>query len=136
VPAIVEMPSTDVDLVAAEADTLARLGLAVERFGPTTVAVQSVPALLARRDPARILLGVAERLREGRGAGGREKLFETLLHSMACRAAVMAGDRLTESQAAELLRRADLIDTQQGCAHGRPTALRIPFADLERRFRR
>jgi DNA mismatch repair protein MutL len=136
VPAIVEMPSTDVDLVAAEADTLARLGLAVERFGPTTVAVQSVPALLARRDPAKILEGVAERLREGRGAGGREKLFETLLHSMACRAAVMAGDRLTESQAAELLRRADLIDTQQGCAHGRPTALRIPFSDLERRFRR
>jgi DNA mismatch repair protein MutL len=136
VPAIVEMPSTDVDLVAAEADTLARLGLAVERFGPTTVAVQSVPALLARRDPARILEGVAERLREGRGAGGREKLLETLLHSMACRAAVMAGDRLTESQAAELLRRADLIDTQQGCAHGRPTALRIPFSDLERRFRR
>jgi DNA mismatch repair protein MutL len=136
VPAIVEMASTDADLVAAEADTLARLGLAVERFGPTTIAVQSLPALLAKRDPAKILRGVAERLREGRGAGGREKLLETLLHSMACRAAVMAGDRLTESQAAELLRRADLIDTQQGCAHGRPTALRIPFSDLERRFRR
>jgi DNA mismatch repair protein MutL len=136
VPAIVEMSATDVDLLAGEADTLARLGIAVERFGPTTLAVQSVPSLLAKRDPARILEGVAERLREGRGAGGREKLLETLLHSMACRAAVMAGDRLTESQAAELMRRADLIDTHQGCAHGRPTALRIPFTDLERRFRR
>jgi DNA mismatch repair protein MutL len=136
VPAVVEMAATDVDLLAGEADTLVRLGLAIERFGPTTIAVQSVPALLARRDPAKILEGVAERLREGRGAGGREKLLETLLHSMACRAAVMAGDRLTEEQAAELLRRADLIDTHQGCAHGRPTALRIPFSDLERRFRR
>jgi DNA mismatch repair ATPase MutL len=48
----------------------------------------------------------------------------------------MAGDPITETQAAELLRRADLIDTKQGCAHGRPTALRIPFTDLERRFRR
>ena len=136
VPAVIEMAATDADLLAAEADTLVRLGLAVERFGPTSIAVQSVPALLARRDLAKILEGVAERLREGRGAGGREKLFETLLHSMACRAAVMAGDRLTESQAAELMRRADLIDTHQGCAHGRPTALRIPFTDLERRFRR
>jgi DNA mismatch repair ATPase MutL len=48
----------------------------------------------------------------------------------------MAGDPLTESQVAELLRRADLIDTRQGCAHGRPTALRIPLRDLERHFRR
>ena len=55
---------------------------------------------------------------------------------MACRAAIMAGDRITEQQAAELLRRADLIDSRQGCAHGRPTALRLPFTDLERRFRR
>jgi DNA mismatch repair protein MutL len=55
---------------------------------------------------------------------------------MACRAAIMAGDPVDESQVAELLRRADLVDSRQGCAHGRPTALRIPFTDLERRFRR
>ena len=47
-----------------------------------------------------------------------------------------AGDRVTEAQAAELLRRGDLVDSRQGCAHGRPTALKIPFSDLERRFRR
>ncbi len=136
VPALVEMPSADADLLVAEADALARAGVAVERFGPTSVAVQSTPTLLAGRDPSRVLSGVVERLREGGAAGGREELLESLLHSMACRAAVMAGDRLTETQAAELLRRADLIDSRQGCAHGRPTALRIPFADLERRFRR
>jgi DNA mismatch repair protein MutL len=55
---------------------------------------------------------------------------------MACRAATMAGDRLTEAQAGELLRRADLIDTSQGCAHGRPTALRISFRELRRHFKR
>jgi DNA mismatch repair protein MutL len=136
VPAIVEMPSADVDLLLAEADALAHAGVAVERFGPTSVAVHSMPTLLARRDPSRLLGGVVERLRDGGGAGGRAALFESLLHSMACRSAIMAGDRITEAQAAELLRRADLIDSRQGCAHGRPTALRIPFSDLERRFRR
>jgi DNA mismatch repair protein MutL len=136
VPLVVEMPSADVDLLLGEADALARAGVAVERFGPTSVAVQSMPTLLARRDPSRLLGGVVERLREGGGAGGRGALLETLLHSMACRSAIMAGDRITETQAAELLRRGDLIDSRQGCAHGRPTALRIPFSDLERRFRR
>jgi DNA mismatch repair protein MutL len=136
VPSIVEMPAADADLLLAESEALASAGIVVERFGPTSVAVQSIPALLANRDPARILGGVVERLRDGKSAGGRAALVETLLHSMACRAAIMAGDPITETQAAELLRRADLIDTKQGCAHGRPTALRIPFTDLERRFRR
>ncbi len=136
VPAVIEMPAADVDLLLAEADTLAGLGLRVDRFGETSIALQSLPALLARRDPARVLGGVVERLRDGRTPGGRGALLETLLHSMACRAAIMAGDRITEAQAAELLRRADLIDSRQGCAHGRPTGLRIPFSDLERRFRR
>jgi DNA mismatch repair protein MutL len=136
VPTIVEMPAADADLLLAEADALAKAGIAAERFGPTSVAVQSMPVLLAHRDPARVLDGVVERLKEGRPPGGRAALLETLLHSMACRSAVMAGDPLTETQAAELLRRADLIDSRQGCAHGRPTSLKIPFGDLERRFRR
>jgi DNA mismatch repair protein MutL len=136
VPVVVEMPSADVDLLLGEADAIARAGVAVERFGPTSVAVQSMPTLLARRDPSRLLGGVVERLREGGRAGDKAALLESLLHSMACRAAIMAGDRITETQAAELLRRADLVDSRQGCAHGRPTALRIPFSDLERRFRR
>ena len=136
VPAVVELPATDADLVVAQSEALAKMGLAVERFGPTSVAIQSIPTLLSRRDPARLLGAVVERLREGRGPGGRAHLLESLLHSMACRAAIMAGDPLTEEQAAELMRRADLIDSRQGCAHGRPTALRLSFADLERRFRR
>jgi DNA mismatch repair protein MutL len=136
VPAVVEMPAADADLLLAEAEALTAAGIAADRFGPTSVAVRSLPALLSNRDPSRILGGIVERLRDGRPAGGRAALLESLLHSMACRAAIMAGDRITETQAAELLRRADLIDTRQGCAHGRPTALRIPFSDLERRFRR
>jgi DNA mismatch repair protein MutL len=139
VPAVVELPSVEVDLLLAEKEALSRLGLAVERFGDTSVALHSLPALLGGRDPARILLGMVERLREGRrvdGAIGREKLLESLMHSMACRGAVMAGDRIADAQIADLLRRADLLDSRHGCAHGRPTALRLTFRELERHFRR
>jgi DNA mismatch repair protein MutL len=136
IPAVLEFPAADADLLVAESDALSRVGLEIARFGPTSIALSTMPALLSSRDPAKILGGVVERLRDGKAAPGRAGLLETLLHSMACRAAIMAGDPITETQAAELLRRADLIDTRQGCAHGRPTALRIPFSDLERRFRR
>ena len=75
-------------------------------------------------------------MKAGRGAGRREDVVEALMHSMACRSAVMSGDRLTEDQVAELMRRADEIDTSQSCAHGRPTVLKIPYRDLIRHFGR
>jgi DNA mismatch repair protein MutL len=63
-------------------------------------------------------------------------LLDELMHSMACRSAIMAGDPITEEQASELMRRADLIDNPQSCAHGRPTSLRLTFRELIRHFKR
>jgi len=136
VPAIVELPAGDVDALLAHADELSSIGVRVGRFGETEVAVHALPALLSGRDPERILRGIAERLQSGKGTGSRAGLLDGVLHSMACRAAVMAGDPLTEAQAAELLRRADLIENPHGCAHGRPTVLRIPLRELKRHFER
>jgi DNA mismatch repair protein MutL len=135
-PRVVELPAADVEMLVAEADTLAPLGIEVAAFGPTTVAVHALPALLGDRDPAPLVRDLCERVREDRAPGHRDHLVESILHSMACRSAVMAGDPLTESQIAELLRRADLIDSSAGCAHGRPTSLRLSWRDLERHFRR
>lgn len=136
VPALVELPAADVDLVVDHAEDLLRVGVEVTRFGETELAVHSLPSMLPGDDPAGHLVHIAERLREGRSTGGRADLLETLLHSMACRGAIFAGDPLTESQAAELLRRADLLENPHSCAHGRPTVLKIPFTDLLRHFER
>ncbi len=136
VPALVELPAADVEALLAESDDLARVGVRLERFGETTIAVQSLPSLLSRRDPEKVILGLAERIRAGKGAGSRMSLLDELMHSMACRSAIMAGDPLTEEQAAEMMRRADLIDNPQSCAHGRPTSLRLTFRELIRHFKR
>ncbi len=136
VPAVVELPGSDVEAVLAEREALAGIGVRLDRFGETAIAVSALPALLSRRDPATVVRGLAERITAGKGAGTREQLLDELLHSMACRSAIMAGDPITEEQAAELMRRADLIDNPHGCAHGRPTVLRVSFRELWRHFQR
>jgi DNA mismatch repair protein MutL len=136
VPALVELPAADVEALLAEAEELAKIGVRLDRFGETTIAVQSLPSLLSRRDPGKVVQGLAERIRAGKGAGSRTSLLDELMHSMACRSAIMAGDALTEEQASELMRRADLIDNPQSCAHGRPTSLRLTFRELIRHFKR
>ena len=136
VPALVELPAADAAALLAEADALEQLGVRLAPFGETTVAVHALPSMLSRRDPGTVVLGLAERVRAGRGAGSRLALLDDLMHSMACRSAVMAGDALTAEQIAELMRRADLIDNPQSCAHGRPTSLRVTFKELLRHFKR
>ena len=136
VPAIVELPSAEIDALLSRTDELAAAGIRVGRFGENELAVHSLPALLARRDPERIVRGLADRIASGKCTGDAATVLDDVLHSMACRGAIMAGDRLDEAQAAELMARADLIDNPHGCAHGRPTSLRISLTELRRRFER
>ena len=66
----------------------------------------------------------------------RDHLLNDLLATMACRAAVKAGDRLTAEEISGLLAQRALADDTHHCPHGRPTALLFSRHDLERQFRR
>jgi DNA mismatch repair protein MutL len=55
---------------------------------------------------------------------------------MACKAAVKAGDRLSDEELQELMRLREAVDRSSNCPHGRPTAIRLSIRDLEKRFGR
>jgi DNA mismatch repair protein MutL len=57
-------------------------------------------------------------------------------HSMACRAAIMSGDRLREDEIRALLVEASRLEHPHNCPHGRPTVLTFSRDELERFFRR
>ena len=132
----VELPPADKAWVLEAAEALRGGGLEVGDFGPGTVAVHAVPAVLGHADPERLLRAVLPV--DGDDPGG-ERLAEQLVerfHSMACRAAVMRGDRLREDEIAELLTAAATLEHPHNCPHGRPTVLTFTGPELERYFRR
>jgi DNA mismatch repair protein MutL len=55
---------------------------------------------------------------------------------MACKAAIKAGDALTERELADLLSMREQVERSSNCPHGRPTTLRISIDELEKRFGR
>ena len=55
---------------------------------------------------------------------------------MACKAAVKGGDRLSVAEITRLLDDRATTDRSTNCPHGRPTSIRIPMSDIERRFGR
>jgi DNA mismatch repair protein MutL len=136
-PETVRVSAAEQALLAEHADLLGRLGLEVSSFGPDTVAVQLLPSLLAERgvDVESFVRDALDLLSDA-AAAEPEQVLQRLLATMACKAAVKAGQRLTPAEIEALLARRDALDRTDSCPHGRPTSLRLSLADLARQFKR
>jgi DNA mismatch repair protein MutL len=135
-PERVECSELDAALIERHGGELAALGLECSRLGPTTAAVCAVPVLLARASPVRLLRDVlAELSRSGERAFA--DALDMALATMACHAAIRAGDVLSPEECSALLQSLDAVsDFQRHCPHGRPILCTLPFGDLERRLGR
>ncbi len=119
-------------LLAGGTRDLEAIGWQVEPADGAVVIVRAVPAALAGRDVARALGDYLDRLEAEERLSGPDRAAATL----ACRAAVMAGDRLDATQQRALLDALARCDTPHTCPHGRPTMLHLSRAALERSFGR
>ncbi len=136
VPELVELARDEVRLLEDWFEELAKGGIELAAFGPTTIAVHGLPARLRNPDPAGLVRDLVAWLREQGRAPTPRDVLERALHSAACRSSIMAGDPLTESEMRSLLERAAEHDNDQTCAHGRPTRVRFTLSDLEKAFHR
>lgn len=135
-PRPVQLTVSEVGAVLEAKQALAQLGIAVEPFGGDTVLVSSYPAMLARIGPEEMLKQIVEILLAGPKLPDSRDLVDELLHMMACKAAVKAGDHLSPEEVTALLEQRHLFEDTHHCPHGRPTALVFSREELDRRFLR
>jgi DNA mismatch repair protein MutL len=137
VPERVDLPPAELELVTEHAPALAEAGMRVEPFGGSTVIVTSKPALAGDTPAREIVREVLDRLAAASSAGGSSALLiDEVLHGMACKAAIKAGDPLSQAEVDALLRDRRLVPESHHCPHGRPTSLTLSRRDLDRQFRR
>jgi DNA mismatch repair protein MutL len=136
VPEPVDLTTAEAALLLEQTELLAQLGLEVEAFGGDTVLVRSIPAMLPHVVPDRLVRDLAEHLRTQPLPPTRDGLLADLLHMVACKAAIKAGQPLSPAEIAALLERRHLVADSHHCPHGRPTALVFTRADLEKQFGR
>ena len=136
VPSAIAVSEREAELAEREAGTLAQLGFEVQRSGPQSLLLRSVPALLAHGDVEALLRDVLADLREH---GSTRRVAETrdeLLATMACHGAVRANRRLTVHEMNALLREMEATERSGQCNHGRPTWTRFNLAEIDRWFLR
>ncbi|TWT55176.1 DNA mismatch repair protein MutL [Rubripirellula amarantea] len=117
-------------------DMMAKIGLEVDDFGGDSVVIQAYPAMLPHTAPADMLRTVLESLLSAGKNPDAKDLLNHLLSTIACKAAVKAGDPLSPEEITSLLEQKDLYHDTHHCPHGRPTALFFSRDELDRMFGR
>ncbi|MDP9206367.1 MAG: DNA mismatch repair endonuclease MutL [Gemmatimonadota bacterium] len=114
---------------------LERLGFEVEGFGGHTLIVNTVPMPHSRFDAERCLRETLDALTGDRVAGVAAK-HERLAATVACKAAIKAGEELSQAEMRSLF--AALRDTTLPAhdVHGRSTIVHLTWDEVERRFGR
>lgn len=112
-----------------------RLGFEIEGFGGHTLIVSSVPMPHPRFDAERCLRDTLDALTGDRFASSASR-HERLAATLACKAAIKAGDALSLGEMRALF--IALADTTLPAhdVHGRSTIVQLPWSEVERRFGR
>ena len=136
VPTMISVAESEADLVAQSSDVFEKIGLVVDRAGPTTLAVREVPALLRDSDVEALLRDVLADLAEAGHSNRVKDACDDFLATMACHHSVRANRLLTIDEMNALLREMETTKRADQCNHGRPTWTAITMADLDRLFLR
>jgi DNA mismatch repair protein MutL len=136
VPIELAVSEREADLAEGEVEALAALGIELQRTGPQSLSIRSVPVLLAGADAKQLVLDVLSDLAEHGRTRRIEEAGNELLSTLACHTSVRANRQLEVAEMNALLRDMEATERSGQCNHGRPTWTQLSLAELDKLFLR
>jgi DNA mismatch repair protein MutL len=136
IPEIVELSPTDATRLLDHAEALARLGLSIEPFGGSAVAVRETSAILGPVNAENLIRDILDELADQGDSLLVQAKIEAVLSRMACHGSVRSGRQMRPEEMNALLREMEATPHSGQCNHGRPTYVELKLADIERLFGR
>lgn len=134
-PAVIHPAREEAAVLLEHCEELRAAGFELEEFGDGTLVVRSAPMLFAEQDVAAALTEIAAHL-----LAHRTELTtaheEWILHNVACRAAIKAGDTTAPEELLALAQQLHERPELRYCPHGRPIYLAMKRRELEKQFGR
>jgi DNA mismatch repair protein MutL len=136
IPEPVELPAAHAALLERHLNDLEKLGLLIEPFGESTVAIRAVPVGLGKIDAASLVQDLVDDLAQWDRLPSLDGRIQPVLASLACHGAVRAGRAMALPEIGQLIH--DWIEEGliMTCPHGRRTAFRLSTDELDKLFGR
>jgi len=126
----------EVQLADEHREQLQSYGLDVEAGGPENLVIRGVPNILRRAVFPELVRQILSDLEVGSESPSAEHKFGLVHATMACHAAVRAGDVLSSEEVKALLVSMDRVDLGSYCPHGRPVVARLDYDAIALLFER
>jgi DNA mismatch repair protein MutL len=136
IPEIVELSPTDAARLLDAAPALAGIGLGIEPFGGSAIAIRETPAVLGPVNGAALVRDILDELADAGVSGLVQAKVDAILSRMACHGSVRSGRQLRAEEMNALLREMEATPLSGQCNHGRPTYVELSLHDIERLFGR
>ena len=132
-PQIITLSWEDYSFVEDNIERFKENGFELELLGDRQIAVRTVPLGKAGKQ-SEVFGAILTDLK--REVPSKSEIWYQLIQTTACKAAVKAGDKLTEQEAMKLIESLSKLEDPYHCAHGRPTFFTVSKKDYEKNFKR
>lgn len=133
-PLIIDITSTDMELVENFSDDFRKFGFTIEPLSANSIVIREVPVLLNDTNYKRLFIDILDSIRYEKNANS-EYILETIIKS-SCKAAIKSGDKLSNDEVDELIKKLLDCNNPLTCPHGRPTYIIFDKNHLEKEFLR
>ncbi|HEY5751757.1 MAG TPA: DNA mismatch repair endonuclease MutL [Chthoniobacterales bacterium] len=135
-PLTLAVAPRDSDWLTRNLDTLQRMGIGIEEFGPSTWKIDALPSFIKTSDPLQLVRHLIDDLRSVTAQTSKLRLGEDVIAKTVCRHAVKANDTLRREELVQLIRDLLACELPYCCPHGRPTMIQMSYGELEKKFGR
>ena len=132
-PVNVELTPSHATTLLDNMEAVTDYGFQLEPFGERSYLLRSVPAVLSKDDPAKALIDILDMATL---EGLTRQKEDVMAASIACHAAVRAGQPLSDVEMRALLEQLEATANPHTCPHGRPTMVHFSSYHVEREFGR
>ena len=134
-PDIITLSHKEKAIVKENVDLFRKAGFMLEEFGDNTIRLVGVPSICMDMDTKELFLEILDTIDTVAITAKQEK-EDKFIATIACKAAVKANMALTKEEVDNLMKKLLILPNPFTCPHGRPTAIKMEKADLERKFNR
>lgn len=138
VPLVIDIPpyiaSMIKEMIEQNLSLLTKIGFAIKKFSGDSLVIEEIPAELDDWQGGQVFLEILKQLEAEIEINSDFK--DSLAKSIACKAAIKAGKKLSRKEMLNLINDLFACHTPYFCPHGRPLIIKMTLTDFEKKFKR